>query len=87
VDKKAWLADYSERHGWLKPTRDRIEILCRELLPIRVLELNLYHDQSKSEASLQRDKRDTELFEYLLDACRPSVLIVHGRSPPQNDEH
>src|SRR4051794_23235654 len=49
-DKRGWLDDYMRRHGRLKSTRDRLEVLCRALAPVRCLELNLYHHYSSCEA-------------------------------------
>lgn len=81
-NKEGWLADYRERNdGRLKPTRDRIEFLCQALEPLRCLELNLYHHYSQNEVSLAREHRDTGLFDFMLKAVRPRVLLVHGRKP------
>jgi hypothetical protein len=86
-DKQGWLRDYRFRKaGKRTPTRDRIELLNEVLRPYKVLELNLYHQFSASEASLAADHKSTELFEYMLDAVRPRLLFVHGRAPREHLE-
>ena len=80
-NKDAWLEDYVQRNGRLKPTRDRLEVLCRSLAPLRCLELNLYHRYSRNEASLAMEHRDTKLFDFMLQVAMPRVLIVHGNKP------
>jgi hypothetical protein len=80
-DKQRWLSDYRQRHGRLKPTRDRIEVFAKSLAPLRLLELNLYHHFSPSFKDLSREHRDTALFDYLMKIAKPRVLIVHGDKP------
>lgn len=81
-DRKAWIQDYRRRHtGKRTPTRDRIEHLVKAVAPLRLVELNLYHSPSRSASELSNDKRNTELFEYLLQTLQPRALIVHGRDP------
>lgn len=86
-DRAAWLAEYRRRHlGKRTPTRDRIEELIQRLLPLRVMELNLYHMPSRSERELPNSSRSTELFDFMLDAAKPSMLVVHGASPRRHLE-
>ena len=86
-DKQGWLRDYRFRKaGKRTPTRDRIELLNEVLRPYKILELNLYHQFSASEASLAADHKSTALFEYMLDAVRPRLLFVHGRAPREHLE-
>lgn len=80
-NKEGWLAEYLRRNGRLKPTRDRIEVLCKALAPLRCLELNLYHHYSQAEALLSREHQDTALFDFMLEVAKPSVLLVHGNTP------
>lgn len=80
-NKEGWLAEYLRRNGRLKPTRDRIEVLCKALAPLRCLELNLYHHYSKAEALLSREHQDTALFDFMLEVAKPSVLLLHGNTP------
>jgi len=85
-DKEGWLSDYLQRHGGLNPTRDRIEVLARNLAPLRLLELNLYHHYSPDLNSLGREHRDTELFDYMLEIANPRILVVHGDKPAKHLE-
>jgi len=86
-DKQGWLRDYRGRKaGKRTPTRDRIELLNEVLRPNKVLELDLYHQFSASEAGLAADHKSTQLFEYMLDAVRPRLLFVHGRAPREHLE-
>lgn len=80
-DKQAWLDDYKTRHGRLKPTRDRLEIFCAALSPARCVELNLYIHASQNEASLAKNHRRSEFFEFMLAKIEPRVLVVHGNTP------
>lgn len=80
-DKEGWLRDYLGRNGRYKPTRDRIEVLARGLAPLRLLELNLFHRYSRSEATLAREHRETALFDYLVQVAKPRLLLVHGDKP------
>jgi hypothetical protein len=83
-DKDGWLGAYIQRHGRLKPTRDRIEVLAQSLAPLRLLELNLYHHFSPNLDSLASEHRDTALFDYLLRITKPRVLLVHGDKPAKH---
>lgn len=80
-DRPAWIQAYRSRHvGRHTPTRDRIEILVEAIKPLRLLELNLFQYPSRSERELERARRDTNLFEFLLQATSPRLLIAHGLS-------
>lgn len=80
-DKHAWIEAYKKRHGRLKPTRDRLEIFCAAVAPVRCIELNLYNHASRSEISLAKSHRSTEVFEFMLAAVKPKVLLVYGNTP------
>ena len=85
--KQAWLRDLRGRKaGKRTPTRDRIELLNEVLRPFKVLELNLYHRHSASEADLPDEHRHIELFEFMLNVVRPRLLFVHGRAPREHLE-
>jgi hypothetical protein len=79
--KDHWLAEYRGRHKRLKPTRDRLEIFCGAMRPIKCLELNLYTHCSRNEATLAKDYQTTDLFDFMVDAVKPRLLFVHGNSP------
>lgn len=81
-NKDGWIEDYKSRNGRLLPTRDRIEVLCCSLEPLRCLELNLSHHYAKSEAELSKEQlADTAVFDYMLQAIKPRLLVVHGNKP------
>ncbi len=79
-DKDGWLQAYRDKHGRLRPTRERIERLCNAMSPTRALEANVFHLPSDREADLTEDRRSTVVFDYLLRALQPRVMFVHGRS-------
>lgn len=86
-DRAGWIGDYRCRHaGRRTPTRDRIELLVNAIKPFRLLELNLFQYPSRSERELERSRRDARLFEYLLQATLPRLLIAHGLSTKQHLE-
>lgn len=90
-DLKTWRAAYLEarRQKPLKPgkrfrpavspTRLRLEALAAAAAPIGVLETNLYAKPAAAAKGLQPEDRDTRVFEYLLSAIRPRVLVLHGK--------
>jgi len=83
-DKGAWLKDYLEREGKVKPTRGRIEILCEEMKPLRCIELNLYSRHSARERDLSKESRNVDLFNFLLGAVRPRIIVIHGKTPAKH---
>jgi hypothetical protein len=79
-DKRRWLERYHSMHGRLKPTRARIELLNERLRAHRCVELNVFAAYTQQERALRREQKQTAIFEYLLAALAPRVLVVHGRS-------
>jgi hypothetical protein len=78
-DKEKWLEALKKRTGGrLPPTRKRIEWLLEEIRPHRCLELNVYPYISKKVTMLQKELKDTEVFEYLLTTIKPRLLFVFG---------
>ena len=82
-----WKKDYREGRlkpaaeaAGFKPTRSRIERLCAALAPFRILETNIYSSHSSREADLPRDRRNTQIFDFLLEAIQPRLGFVHGKS-------
>jgi len=78
--KNEWIEDYLRRHSRFKPTRARIEILFKAILPIKCLETNVFSQYSPNERSLHEAARDTRVFEYLLTVLVPTVMFIHGAS-------
>ena len=85
-DKQAWLQEYLRTHRKYRPTRKRIELLCKALKPLRTLETNVFSLPSKREWELDKAKRTTAVFGFLLESLRPRLLFVHGRTAVQHLE-
>jgi len=90
-NKQEWLDAYtSERNArQLKPgeqrrnttsnTRRVIGWILNFLGPeVRCLETNIYSMATKKERDLPKSKRQTAIFEHLLDAIEPRVIVSHG---------
>jgi len=69
-----------ERNNRPGPARKRIELFCKAVGKLRVLETNLFPFPSPREASLPRELRDPRLFNYLLATLKPRVVLVYGKS-------
>lgn len=80
-DKKKWIEYYKLLHGGkLKPTRQRIEIFFKTTSPLRVLETNVFASPSARESALDSKRRNTDLFDYLLQTIKPKLILAHGAS-------
>jgi len=78
-DKASWDAEYLRIKGAWSPTRLRINRLSCALIPYAsCLETNIYSYPSRDEKSLTASRRDTRVFEFLLEAVRPAVVLFHG---------
>jgi len=82
-DKPGWLADYLSRHGKFGPTRRNIDLFSESLYPVRCIELNLYDRFSPRAADLSRDLKRTDVLDYMLEAVRPRLILVHGDDPAE----
>ena len=82
--REAWLAAYLRESEFTR-TRRRINALV-ELLPIKCLETNVFCATSSTPKVLSREERDTRVFDFLLEAIRPRVVLVHGRPPRRHLE-
>jgi hypothetical protein len=87
-DKKRWLADYKEERRKqrklsgkktqeVSPTRRIIERVV-DASQVKCLETNLYAVPTASIAELKETDRSTACIEFLLDAIKPQVLLLHG---------
>lgn len=81
--KEAWLKDYLSRHGKFGPTRRNIDLFAQSLHPMRSVELNIYDRFSPRLGDLPASLRKTEVFDYLLGALRPKLVLVHGDDPAE----
>ena len=90
-DKSAWLAAYlkERRERPLKPGKSRraamsntrrvLEWVLQEAEPVRCLETNIYAAPTEQAAGLAPARRLTAPFDFLLDAIRPDLIVVHGK--------
>jgi hypothetical protein len=89
-DKTTWFQDY-QRERLLRPlkpgktrrasisnTRRVIEWLIEEAAPVRCLETNIYSQPSAEVCDLRTSDRNTAVFDLLLDAIKPRLVIAHG---------
>lgn len=89
-DKAAWMEAYTAERASrpLKPGKSRrnkisrsraiIEHILSELGLTRCLETNIYAAATEEFSELPAHLRDTNAFDFLLEAIRPDVIIVHG---------
>lgn len=75
--KSLWKQEYlKQRDGKTSKTRNRIEAIVGGLDNVRVLEGNI--DARPSKKMTEYPKPHTKAFDYLLETCRPKVVIAHG---------
>lgn len=74
--KGAWFNDYQSQRGGISKTRGKIEDIVATLPGVRILEANI--DARPSAKKSEYPKPVTRPFDFLLDACRPKVVIAHG---------
>lgn len=60
-------------------TRPRIEHFVRGAHPIPCLETNIFPTPSKRPADLPDDKKDTTIFEFLLQEIQPDALFLFSK--------
>lgn len=77
------MADYLSRHGKFGPTRRNIDLFTESLYPVRCIELNLYDRFSPRAAGLSSDLKRTNVLDYMLEAVRPRLVLVHGDDPAE----
>lgn len=90
-DKSAWLAEYLEdrQRRPLKPgkkhrpivsnSRRVIDWILQEASPVSILETNIYAAPTEAAADLAVTRRLAEPFDFLIDAIKPAVIVVHGK--------
>jgi hypothetical protein len=78
--KQAWFADYlKHRDGRVSNTRRVIDLAVAAVKSTSCLETNLYAVATPRATDLARESRTTKIFEFLLRAIRPEVVVVHGK--------
>lgn len=83
-DKQEWLKEYCRQraaNGKYRPsnTRRAIKWIVDAAQPTRCLETNLYAVSSPKKKDLPPEWRSTAVFDFLLEAIRPPVILVHGK--------
>lgn len=89
-DKGRWFERYKDerqhrplapgrtRRSAVSPSRRVIEWIIEEAGPVDVLETNIYATATRAANELGKEQQCTRPFEFLLDAVKPSLLVVHG---------
>ncbi|WP_184947684.1 hypothetical protein [Salinisphaera orenii] len=90
-DKDAWFESYKieraarplssgrQRRNTVSTTRRVIEWVLVAAAPIRCLETNLYATPSETAGELSNQQRCSDVFQFLLSAIRPRVILAHGK--------
>ena len=66
------------RRRLVSPSRGVIEWINASLGPVKALETNIYSAATEEYRDLAQHKRLTAPFDFLLEAIRPRVIVVHG---------
>nr|WP_199044081.1 hypothetical protein [Dyella sp. ASV24] len=89
-DKEKWFERYKDerqrrplapgrtRRSAVSPSRRVIEWIIEEAGPVGVLETNIYATATRTAKELAKEQQCTQPFEFLLDAVKPSILLIHG---------
>jgi hypothetical protein len=95
-DKSCWFEAYKTvrqqrppkpekvRRNAVSNTRRTIEWVLEEARPVRCLETNIHATPSGRAAYLARDRRGTEVFDFLLASIRPRIIVVHGKKAAEH---
>ena len=83
--KSAWFSEYLSQRGKPSKTRTRIEDVVRGLPGVRVLEANI--DARPSAKMSEYPRPITIPFDFLIDTCRPKVVIAHGTDAVAHLQH
>lgn len=75
--KGAWYDEYLAQRGSESKTRRKIGEIVRGLSGVSVLEANIDARPSKRKSTYP--KPVTKPFDFILGACRPRVIIAHGK--------
>ncbi|WP_247232300.1 hypothetical protein [Telluribacter sp. SYSU D00476] len=78
--KPYFLRDYMVKRGWILPkgTRGRIEYML-ERMPRPCLDTNICSTPTRTARELLPNDHRTEVFRYLMDTIRPTLVYVHGK--------
>jgi hypothetical protein len=97
-DKDRWFEAYKHERANkpLKPgktrrnpvsnTRKRLDWIVEEASPCRCLETNIYSVPTEELRDLRDSERATAVFDFLIDAIEPSILVFHGKDAKEHAE-
>lgn len=66
------------RRNPVSSTRRIIDLVVDAAKPVRILETNLYSVASPAASGLPMSARSTEVFDFLLRAIQPTLIVAHG---------
>lgn len=75
--KRRWFDEYLAQRGYESKTRRKVGEIVRELPEASILEANI--DARPSKRKNTYPKPVTKPFDFILGACRPKVVIAHGK--------
>jgi hypothetical protein len=78
-DRARWYASYLAQRNAVSQTRRRIAWIAEAASPFGILETNLHADPTARAAALPAARRQTGLFEFLLEEIRPRAVLLHGK--------
>lgn len=61
--------------------RPRLNAIVEKALPNRCLETNICSTPTRAAADLTKNMQNTEIFKYLYDTVKPSVIFAHSNRP------
>lgn len=92
-DKGSWFKDY-KRHREQQPlklgrtrreavsrTRRMLDLVVAAAEPVRCLETNLFSTASPTADELPGGSRLTAVFDFLVEAIQPGLIVAHGADP------
>jgi hypothetical protein len=83
-DRKKWIRNFEKElsNGRNIPgakTRLRIELLRNQILPYRVLDMNLYHIRSDNLSKLKKSDKKKDFCDCLIKKISPKLIFLHGK--------
>jgi uracil-DNA glycosylase len=79
-DRKKQKETTGNPHTAVSATRRNIDWLIEGGENSKFLETNIYTAPTATEAELSKDKRKSDIFEHLLAAIKPKLILTHGRT-------
>lgn len=80
------LAEGKTRRVVVSPTRRAIEEIVYAASPVKCLETNLYAVPTARAKELSPEQGDTRVFDFLLEAVKPQIVLLHGDDAAQYED-